>query len=320
MVVDLELLTDGVSQTAVKHWLKVNGLEHTAQNTEEYYQRLAKLIEDEELTVEELREAVLEIQEYGGKRIYLRQLHGGKDFRLRRTFESQLNSLGMNLSATATKAVRLPSNPTLNYVTWSESQIRIKYSETHRRVEIDYETELPIATDLTKYIVIISDPQTGFTMVCLDPPEKIHPHRKYTRSRHIDPYEQKYLDKALEILGGSIFTPFNLNNVIAGLVSTDPRIFRLPHEFVITGDGLRQRNSSERDVRDHKAHVAGMSADSDDRTYEDLQGYWIPEQSGGQLHRELFMQLKRNTSMIRFLADCLASEVNYAISRIRELS
>ncbi len=73
------------------------------------------------------------------------------------------------------------------------------------------------------------------------------------------------------------------------------------------------------DVRDDPARQGAATADSQNWVFENLSGYWLPEPSEGRLQRELFMELRRKPAMIRFLADCLAIEVDYALSRIRAI-
>jgi hypothetical protein len=246
-------------------------------------------------------------------------LTDAKTFTSKKQFERHLSSLGLSLLAERT-TIRLPAKPTLNYITWSDTEIRIKFSETHEHVKFDPETLTHNVTKRTKVILITFETESLFTKLCLDPPEIRNPHRMAASSGKVDPYENFYFAKTLEMLGGGALIPIDFPKIIEALVSTRPRLFRLPYDKLISADGLIQRNASQVDVRDHKIYELGVKEDGRDRVYEDLQGYWLPDQSEKQLRRELFMQLKRKEAMLRFLADCLPSEVNYAISRIRQLS
>lgn len=82
-------------------------------------------------------------------------------------------------------------------------------------------------------------------------------------------------------------------------------------------DNLRCRLNKSDDVRKSENYKIFANKDKDS-VCQGFAGYWNPEQSDGQISREVFMRLNRKTSMISFYRDCLASEVDYAIKRIRE--
>ena len=313
----LERIVGHVSQIAVKHWLKVSELEHSAGNTDEFYRRLSKLLESGRLTIDDLQGAALEIEENGGKRIYLRQLKGFESLSDRERFRSHLGDQGLSLSDMANKSIKTPPEATLNYVFWSEQQVRIKLSETHVELDVDYESREFIEKKVTKFALALVDLDSGFTQIRLDPPGEVHIHKNpQTGQSDSRLYEQFYLTRFLNILGGQELELYDLQDAAERLVNLTPRIFRLPHELVRTGANSRQRYSSRIDVRDDPARQGAAAADSQNWVFENLSGYWLPEASGGKLQRELFMELKRRPAMIRFLADCLAAEVDYAFSRI----
>lgn len=316
----LEGIVGHVSQIAVKHWLKVSELEHSARNTDEFYQRLSKLLEAESLTIDDLQSAALEIEENGGKRIYLRKLKGFESLSNRDEFESHLSTQGLSLSDTTNKSIKTPPEATLNYVFWSEQEVRIKFSETHVQFGVDFETRRFIERKVTKFALALAVPNSGFTQIRLDPPGQVHIHKNpQTGESDSRLYEQFYFTRFLDALGGQELELYDLQEAAEWLVNSTPRIFRLPHELVRTGANSRQRYSSRIDVRDDPARQGAAAADSQNWVFENLSGYWLPEPSGGRLQRELFMELKRRPAMIRFLADCLAAEVDYALSRIRAI-
>lgn len=316
----LERIVGHVSQIAVKHWLKVSELEHSAQNTDEFYQRLSKLLEAGSLTIESLQSAALEIEENGGKRIHLRKLKGFEALSDRDKFEKHLSAQGISICDMTNRSVKMPPETTLNYVFWSEQEVRIKFSETHIEFNIDYESREFVEKKVTKFALALVDPNSGFTQIRLDPPGVVHIHKNpQTSESDSRVYEQFYFSRFLQILGGQELELYDLQEAAEWLVNSTPRIFRLPHELVRTGANSRQRYSSRNDVRDDPARKGAAAADSQNWVFEKLSGYWLPEPSGGKLKRELFMELKRRPTMIRFLADCLAAEVDYALSQIRTI-
>lgn len=314
----LESVVGHVSQIAVKHWLKVRQLEHTAHNTDEFYQLLSKLIEAKKLTIEKLQGAALQIEENGGKRVYLCKLEGFEFLRDRDEFERHLRAQGLSLSDKPNKSVKTPPEPTLNYVFWSKREVRVKFSETHSEFIVDYENRRFIERKDTKFALALVNPNSGFTQIRLDPPGKVHPH-KDLKTGESNPrlYEDFYRSQFLNILGGRELELCDLQKAAEWLVTSKTRAFRLPHELVRTGANSRQRYSSRRDVRDDPARQAAASADLKNWVFENLDGYWLPDRSSRRLQRELFMALNRRQAMVRFLADCLATEVNYALSRIK---
>lgn len=315
----IEKILRNVSLTAIKHWLKISEREHSAQNAGVLYERLAKLIDANELTPEDLQGAVLEIEENGAKRIFLQSVLNTQKIRSKEAFEKHLKSIGFSLSKAPNDTVYNPRRPTLNYVYWGNPELRVKFSEAHERVDVDLETGTIQRQNVTKFVVISAEPTTGFTTIALDAPEEVHPHKDADGKSKRALYEDYYFNKAAEILGSEL-VPIELGGVAERLALTNPRIFRIPYELVRTGGNCRQRYSTRSDVRDDPAHKAAAKADGDNWIYEDISGYWIPGRSAGALQRELFMQLVSRSSMLRFLADCLAAEVGYAITQVRALS
>jgi len=318
----LEKTLSHVSQRAVKHWLKTRGLEHTAANTDLFYERLIKLIDNRSLSIDHLKNAAIEIEESGNKRIYLRNLQGTEAISSKSALRDHLDSLNVSLVEDRYQSIHQPIRPVLNYIGWFEqspARVRMKFSETHEELEVNYETQTVTSQKITKFVVVVVDVESGFVQVRLDPASKVHPHKDQDGKSKEELYEDYYFRKAAELLGSEGLKAYDLSRAAEYLTTTQPRIFRLPIEKVRTSAASFQTYSSRRDVRDDPARRGAQLADGDNWVYEDLHGYWIQDESEGQLSREVFMQLKRRTSMLRFLADCLENEVEYAISRIRAI-
>lgn len=308
-----------VSDRVLKHWLKVNGLPHTADAKSDLLKLLAKLIRTGKLTRERLADAVREIEENGGKRIFLRFLVDKSSIVSQRVFETHLKSINLGLDAAPTITKYKPAEPEINYICWQEKErrIRIKFSETHLKRDVDFEKGTITTEKKTKFVIASVELGTGFASIFFDYPEAVHPHKDSSGKSKSELYEQFYFDWITDIFDSDGLENFDLTKAGKRLVKAVPHIFRIPHETVRTGGNSRQRYVSIKDVRDDPARQGADQADGDNWVYEDLAGYWIPKMSKGKLQRELFMQLYRGSGMIRVLADCLASEVEYVISRLR---
>jgi hypothetical protein len=329
-----------ISDRALKHWLKVNGYFHSADTNDDLLKLLTKLVNGNVLTRARLAEAIREIEENGAKRIFLRTLTNTSSVRSQKIFENHLKSIGLRLDEAPTITKYEPAKPAVNYICWEKKKekvqdwekdggqgeekvterIRVKFSETHLKREVDFEGGTMTTEKITKFVVASVEPANGFVSIYFDYPEEVHPHKNQAGQSRRDLYEQYYFERAIQIFNSDGLEKFDLTVASEQLVEALPRIFRIPHETVRTGGNSRQRYTSVHDVRDDPARQGAANADGDNWVYEDLSGYWLPKVSRGELQRELFMQLIRSQCMIRFLADCLASEVAYAISRLRALS
>src|SRR2546423_11065423 len=102
------------SHEAIKHWLKISGLRpHTASNEADFYGLLDRHVVSGDLRLNQLRSVALEIEEYGGKRVYLGKLSDYKTIGLKQRFENHLKPFGFLLDALPVTARRLPSKPHL---------------------------------------------------------------------------------------------------------------------------------------------------------------------------------------------------------------
>lgn len=318
---DLEKIVGHVSDLAIKHWLKISGLEYSAANEDQFYERLLKLINKGKLTTEKLQQVALEIEENGNKRIYLRQVNDLSKINSLAVFEANLKKIGLRLFEQPNKSIKYPTKPIVNYIWWSEKEIRIKYSETQIRRLFNYETGAHTDKKQTKFALAILDLKSGFTQIRVDSPEKLHSHKDKKTGKSKDKlYEEYYFNEFCRILGNCELELFNVNKVIEGLVKDPTRSFRLPHQQGITENNSHESFSSriDKDLRDDPRFIAAAGDDYSKLLHMDLQGWWVSDKSNSLLSRDIFMQINRGSSMLRFLADCLASEVNYAISRIRQ--
>lgn len=309
------------SHEAIKHWLKISGISpHTAGNEADFYKLLEKHVASGTVRVDQLRRVALEIEEYGGKRVYVGKLSSYRmTIGLRQAFENHLKVQGYGLSPEPVSARRLPSKPHLNYICWTQQEVRIGYSETHETLKQSRATMTLEYVPRTNMVVISAEPSTGFIKILMDAPGDRHPHQVTYSGREIDGYVAFYKDRALKLLGASEFRPLDLLKVADGIVKAGPTIFDEREAYERTARGTKQKTWSRSDFRYDPAYAAGAKVDGDKRVIDGFGGWWLPEGSEGKLHRKMWMRLSRMEDMVQFPGNNLASEVEYAISRIREV-
>lgn len=308
------------SREAVKHWLKIKGFHpHTAVGEANFYKLLDKHIVDGTLRIDELRRVALEIEEYGGKRVYLGKLSNHKTIQLRQSFENHLRDVRLRIDQEPVKAKRLPDKPHLNYICWTQSEVRIGYSETHQLLKQNRETMTLEWVPQTNLIVISAEPASGAIKILMDAPGQKHPHQATYAGQEINGYVAFYKNKASELLGAGEFRPLNLLKVVAGISKLDPTIFEETEALERTAHNRKQRIWGSSDVRDDPSYAAGARVDGDRRVVEGVSGWWLPQGSEKKLDRKVWMHVSTKEDMVHFPAHNLACEVDYAISRIRKI-
>lgn len=308
------------SHQAIKHWLRISGIHpHTANNEANFYALLYKLVGEDKLRINQLRAVALELEEYGGKRIYLGKLSDYKTIGLRQRFVNHLQELGLELDDERKEPRRLTARPHLNYICWSPQEVRIGYSEKHEFIKPNRVTRSWDTVSRTNVIVISAQPSNGAVKIMMDTPGQTHPHQPASPRDDTEGYEEYYGHRALELLGAAEFRPINLVKVADGIKKAGTDVFEETDASERTSHNSRQRTWSRSDVRDDPAYNAAARVDGDRRVVESLSGYWLPAGSAGKLQRKVWMHLSMREQMVQFAANLLEREVEYAISRIRAI-
>lgn len=316
-------LIDGLSIASFRTWLKSKGLEFSANTRDQLVERLLKLHRSGVLSDDELESAVCNIQEASSKRIVLFELPEDRKHLLTpKEFQKHLTTIGKALSAKSSIAPKLPSSPTLVYITHSGGQppgslarIRAKWAETQTRIEVNYSTLEVLQTQVTKLVVLVGDLKTGLGQLRYDKPEIRHVH-----ANSKDEYLHYYQKLAAALLGIS-FSRFEIRDALRSLVDTEPRIVRIrvnEHRSKTDKSVRFVDREGHYDVRDDPEWRAAYAAGAATRAYDDQAVYWLPEPSNGALTREVFTDINAVTSTIRVEADCHEGEIEYAVSTIRK--
>lgn len=310
-------LISGVTQTVLKSWLRQRGLQHSAVNEGALVALIERLIDEGDLTVDDLRSGVREIEEHGGKRVYLKTLLDLPELTQKEKFERRLGVLGIPLSPEAIDSVRFPSTITRNYVTWNDNEIRVKYSETHIHLTRKKGSRDVLEERRTKFIVMSGELPTGVLRILMDPPGEVHLHMGEESLPTEAAYIEYYFQRAAEIFGES--EDFDLVEPVTRLLAKKPRVFDVRQDKGWTPDNYKYSFTGRADVRQAKGYKAASGSNPSPGVSNEIRGWWLEARSKKRLTRNIWTTIKTEPSMIQFRADCLADEVDYAISTIRTL-
>ena len=276
--------------------------------------RLLDLVKENELSEDELDTAISNIEEASSKRIFLLEMPSERESLAAGEFEKRLQSIGKNVSKKQVRAPRLPSKPTLVYISHSPAEIRAKWAETQIRLEPDYASREIIEKKVTRVVVMVADLTTGIVQLRYDKPEIGIP--SHTNK---DEYFSHYRQLAEEILGVE-FSRFEIRDALRSLVETEPRVVRIrvnEHRSKTDKSVRFVARKAHSDVRDDLEWKAAYEAGGQSRAYDDQAVHWLPDASNGMLNREVFSDIDAVISMIRVDADCHEGEIQYAVSNIR---
>jgi hypothetical protein len=166
----------GVNNTALKHWLRLNKKTHSASNVDALALLIEKQIGEGTLTEDEFKNAIREINEYGGKRVFLRKLANTSLISDKDALEEHLADLGIPLNPEPVSAASHTVKPKLIYACWNDDELRVKYSEKHIFRQADLRNDKIISEERPVRIVISANAKSGVLRVFMDPPGQRHSH------------------------------------------------------------------------------------------------------------------------------------------------
>lgn len=322
----IDSLVNRISSGAIRHWLKCKGKTHSFNNKRDLADLLCRLVADSQngISLRELLDVSVAIEENGSKSIYLYKLMGDiSHLTNREAFEAFLRVRKLFLSTERTLAIQLPNKPKVNYVIWSSEGIRVKWTETHQKIgDMDFSSETFVKKPVTKIIVLVFDFRTRLVRVQIDESARLHDHldlRTMRPSKKV--YIDHYVNEAKNILGVTSFSKYELLSVATVLVKNETNFIHLLGEVGATAENSRFRMFADlgKELRKDKSYSAGVAMNRGNNSTDNVHFYWLPEYSEGRITRPVPMMLDSTSNMIRFNADCLEIEVDYAISKIREI-
>jgi hypothetical protein len=310
--------------SAVSNWLRLHGKPHTKASPLQFYKKINKWITDGDITMDDLQQVVLDIEENGGKKVFLKVVLGelpqNKD-----AFDQLLIASGVPVVARKRRSVKSGTGTTLNHMIWIEAvnekppYIVIKFSEMQENIKFDPETEEIERIPKPTFVVVKIDVVTGFAEFRFDPPARIHQHKDGEGNSNTTVYENYYYDLVNLYLRGVDYEYFALDDVAEHLVEHGRDFFRIHREQTTTTGNVKQTYVSLGDVRDSPARTGAVDADGRNWIYDDITGYWKSNASGGALIADLYMRMLKAEGSLKFERDCLGIELDYAVQKIRDI-
>lgn len=304
------------SIASVRVWLQSRDLPHTAPSRKKLETLLAGLIETGELKKSELENAIIGIEESGGKRIMFFDLLPKPSGPSSMTdIISGLTKAEITVSNEPALAPAHAKQGKLVYVTAHGNVLRLKWAEMHQAPVVDLNDDTITWDDVRKVIVLEADLTAKRAEIRFDKPEKKHPHETGIGSQNS--YYEAYRQKAEVILGYTL-QPTELRPALKSLLESVPRVVKVHIEEHTNARRMRVKYVARSgDVRDDpewsQPHTVGGSSWAYDAPSFD----WLTGPSSGTLKREFFSHADAATSTLRVLADCNEHEVKYAIHEIR---
>jgi len=316
ILAQVEKTLHNASIASVRSWLKGNGKKFSAGTRDRMIARVATLIEKSEITFAELEDAIIGIEEAGGKLLVLYKFD---EDCTSSAVKTQLAKLGLTIATTRQLAKPSPSKPTVAYATLQGDVLRVKWSETHNKPRMDFDQDKVEYDDVSKVIVLVANLKTKKAEIRYDRPEIFHPHSGSAKAK--DSYFNYYAKLAETILGVKLIKS-ELQKALKKLIEDQPSLVRLHR-----GGHTNQRNNyfsgtvrkGEADIRDDDEYKAMYAKSGNAWSYEDQSFYWRPDRSDGALTRQVFSHVDTLASSLRVDADCWDAEVEYAVQKIREL-
>lgn len=312
---EVERVLANASIASIRSWLKSKGKRLSANTRERMLDRVTTLIGKGDVTFAELQDAIVGIEEAGGKYIRLFEF---KENRTAAEVTAALGKMGIAIQGKRSPAKLNPAKPSVEYAILQGNVLRVKWSETHEAPSMDFEADKIVYTPVTKIIVLIADLKTKHVEIRFDRPEKFTPHTKAPGAK--DVYFGHYQGQTETILGVNLLKS-ELQNALKHLVEDQPSLVRLHR------DGHKNKRNSTfnstaghgADIRQDEDFQAMLAKGGKTWAYEEHSFYWRPDMSKQTLEREVFSHVDALDSSLRVDADCWDAEVDYAVQKIREL-
>lgn len=312
-----------VGLTNITSWLKNKDIK-IPSSASNLFESLSSLLDEGVLSIDQLQEAVAEIEECGDKKILLftvddvDALKGNK--------ANLIKYLRLKFGFIPSKSnwvYKKPGDgPTFIYMHVDEESIKIKYGERHYNFEFDPSTEKVEKTVRYVNVIIVVSINSGLIELRLDNPGEKHSHKNGENKITAAAYEGFYVEKMRELLKDVNFVGFDLKPVAQYLAKKGKRIFLIIKDKSTVTGGAKQTYASpdtKTDVRDLVEFKGAAEKATTTWRTDDLTGYWKAEASDGILEKNLFMRISRVQAHIRVQRGCLQQELQYGINQIKQI-
>jgi hypothetical protein len=297
---------------SIKTWLKSKRLPFSAASRTDIAQRVHQLIDKGKLDFDELRAALVGIEESASKHVYLYTVEPEKN--IDQALQKQLTDLKTPLSGARIPASNVTKTPKLIYAINTQKEFRAKWAEIQTRVTLDMKTLEPKKVPLPRVVVFVLDKKSGQAQLRYDIPLQQHSHTVGSEPR-AQAYFDFYREKA-ENMTWFALTSRDLREHLRALLFEQPPavvpvvVRTIAEDGGTTTFGTRRKGADPRQTKDWKE-----ATDSQPRTYEGAPIKWVYERTNQKLVRELRCDVEAAEGTIRFDADCNENEVTYVLSR-----
>jgi len=302
---------DSIRPIFKEHGLKTTGAKPALES------RLTQAISERVLTADEIVEALDSIEGWGNQHVYLYSVPIGicKKWKNETAVRERLEKIGRDDLLNQKKPVLLPEEPTLSTIEWTASRVRFVWVEkrewTARRDELD-ETEGRI-----KYKAFESKEERGITSFDwdLNTGEASLQIQRLPSGENYEPHRQQYGESLGELIEFEAFTQLSISKAIKKLEkSKEVSNRQVEHETITGGTARFTSKGRKTDAFDDPALKS--SRDALGKTASVLGNfYWI--ENPPHLNRSIHTKLYASDKRIGIFGECLESEVQYVLSRIR---
>lgn len=269
-----KILAD-VSVASVRSWLRGKGKKIAHGTRERMIEQVAELLEKEAITFADLEDSIIGIEEAAAKLIFL---FSYKEDRTAAEVTAELSAMGIPVANQRSVAKSAPAKSTAAYAIVNGDIVRVKWSETHKKVKMDLDQDKIVYEKVSKVIVLTANLKSKQVELRYDRPENIQPHSGGAGFKQT--YFDHYVTLAGKILGAQL-QKSDLQKSLKQLIENTPSLVRL-HRGGHTNQrnnffsGTAKKGADIRDDEEYKAmHAKGGAA----WAYEDQSFYWRPDQS-----------------------------------------
>jgi hypothetical protein len=299
------------SIASLRNWLKRCDLPHSANTRNEIAARVHGLLEKGDLTLPGLTAAMIGIEEASSKRTYMYRIPTAPTDLSK--IDKQLTDLKVVLVDARVPASDPTSKTKIVYALNSPEEVRIKWTEMHKRVEANRRTRTFQETNVPKIVVLIVNKATGLVQIRYDHPEDEHSHSQ-TAVASPDDYYAYFKEQSENVLGHALES-LDLRISLEKVLKTTPRIVRSSYVVDESADGgltRRTQRQQHKDVRDLDEWEYITTA-ATVRTFEEAPVRWQKEMACGSLTREVPTRIYAKGGIINFDADCYEEEIEYVL-------
>lgn len=326
MPVDEKLLYEQIStvpSTALALILRKRKLPFSSSNKEQLFQRITEALGNGALDQDDLLNEIRLIEERSSKIIFLREIVNKDILKENRALNELLNQKLPKARSLNLETIRRPDSPTLNYKQITDTEVRIKFSESQIRIvpdmsNIDYANKRIGYTEqvYTNVIVFSVDRRNGNAMLYYDTPWQQHSHVNDAGIPTDGAYYEYYETRFQELFGKN--NSENLVGRMNNLLKLDPQIC-LPRISADTNNVQTKSRFTNKNLFRDPDYLARVKNAKTDIMFDYNAVTFLYDRSDGELLSDINVNVHPLDGQINIPAKRLSSEVDYVISAIRKI-